>query len=212
MRNLNIVLPTLVGAGAALALFGCPKTPTPTGPIQHFAKIDDFQPYVQPYSRAYILVPTPIETEVVTEKGTGTVRFKFMYHDEAMDEEAYAFTDTQFLYTGNATDSYEPGIPLAKFPLGVGESWDWAGVYRYTGQDRKAKARVSTSGEKLKTVAGEFDTVRVEVELEIASGAQKPATDRLTFWLAPKRGVVRRESEFGYTREPMPVKESDRSP
>lgn len=174
---------------------------------QSFAKMSDMQPYVEPYPNAYILAGQAVETELECQKSPGAVKFDFTAYGTLIDQENYAYDDTTFRYVGNEVDTFVPGIPLLKFPLTVGDKWDWSGEYRGAGRVLKSTAEVTTEPELLKTVAGEFTTVRVDVQIARESGAKEPAMWRHTFWFAPKRGVVRREIEFGFVREPMPLKE-----
>ncbi len=197
----------------SLGVLGClNSSEQDVGPSQYFAKIGDVQPYVEPYSRAYILTGSPVPTDLRTEKAPGSVRFYFMLHGSSIDEEFYTYDDSYFRYTGNRQEEFDPGIPLLKFPFTVGDKWDWSGKYRTGGTERDATAQISTSPVKLTTVGGAFSTVRVEVALSFESGGAERAKRKLTFWFAPKRGVVRREIQDGMTREPMPPKVNSESP
>lgn len=213
--NFNHVALILGGTvfACSLGVMGCLKTTGQgTASPQHFAKIGDMQPFVEPYSRAYILTGSPVVTEVKTEKSVGQVQFDFLLYGTALDEEIYVYDDTFFRYVGSRIEEFDPGIPLLKFPFTVGDKWDWSGVYKTGGTERKAGAAIATSAEKLTTVGGEFSTVRVDVELSLESGAPESAKRKLTFWCAPKRGIVRREFQFGTTREPTPPKDYEENP
>jgi hypothetical protein len=211
LRKLNynhvvLLVGSVVFAGS-LAVLGCLSgSGQGTSASQHFAKIGDMQPFVEPYAHAYILTGSPVETEVKAAKSAGQIRFDFLLYGSAIDEEIYSYDDTSFRYVGSRLEEFDPGIPLFKFPFTVGDKWEWSGVYRTGGIERKSTATIATVAERLATVGGEFSTVRVNVELSLESGAQEKAERKLTFWCAPKRGIVRREFQFGTTREPMPPK------
>jgi hypothetical protein len=220
LRTLTSLSSALIVGGSvfavSLGVLGCLRTAA-NGASQHYAKIDDLQPYVEPYSRAYILTGSPVETKVVTEKAPGEVSFKFFAlsqstDEEPLDDESYTYGEDAFCYAGNMGEQYEPDLPLLKFPLKVGDSWDWKGTHVLGGVERKATAKVTTSHDMLNTVAGEFSTVRSVVELAIETGTKDKSKYKLTFWFAPKKGVVRREFEFSTTREPVPPKEATDGP
>jgi hypothetical protein len=194
-----------------LAVLGCLRASGQSAAVsQRYVKSDELQPGATPYSEAYVIFGGhPVPTTVTAERQDGNVVLRFIAFDRAMDEERYALDETTFRYLGNVEDAFDPGIPLLRFPLDVGDKWTWSGTNVLGGQVRKASADVSTSQDRLNTVAGEFDTVRVAVQLSIESGSAEPVSRLLTFWFAPKRGVVRREFEMSTTREPMPPKESD---
>lgn len=200
----------VIGAAAfavslsALGCFGAHEPPSKGA--QSFSKMSDMQPFVEPYANAYILAGQPVETELKCEKAPGTVQFDFVAYGTLIDRESYAYDDDTFRYLGSEVDAFVPGIPLLKFPFTVGDKWDWTGEYQGAGRVVKSSAEVTTEAEVLKTVAGEFSTVKVEVQIARESGAKEPAMWRHTFWFAPKRGIVRREIEFGMAREPMPPK------
>jgi hypothetical protein len=176
---------------------------------QRYTKSEDLQPYAVPYEDAYVIFGGhPVETTVSAQRSEGNIELQFICFDRALDEERYSFDDTAFRYVGSVEDTFEPGIPLLRFPLEVGDEWTWAGTNQFGGQERAATADVTTSQDRLNTVAGEYGTVKVAVQLSIESGSAKPVSRLLTFWFAPKRGVVRREFEWSTTREPMPPKES----
>jgi hypothetical protein len=193
-----------------LAVLGCLRASGQSADVsQRYVKSEELQPEAVPYSDAYVIFGGfPVETTVTAQREEGNVELRFIAFDRAMDEERYAFDKTTFRYVGNVEDAFDPGIPLLRFPLDVGDKWTWSGTYVFGGQERKASANVSTSQDRLNTVAGEYGTVRVAVQLSVESDSAEPVSRLLTFWFAPKRGVVRREFEMSTTREPMPPKES----
>ena len=44
---------------------------------------------------------------------------------------------------------------------------------------------------------------------EVDAGSDSPHKHKLIFWIVPKKGVVKREFEYGMAREPMPAKEPE---
>lgn len=201
----------LILAGAltftvSLAVMGCFGSKHGAAKGDLFVSNEELQTYALPYSNAYLILGgTPHETKMVSDKTSSKVSFTLSAHGTALDEENYSFDSKAFNYLGNKSyGEFSPGISILKFPFNVGDSWEWSGTYLFGGKDRAASANVSTDAEKLNTVAGEFNAVKVTVALEIESGGMSPVKQDLVFWFAPNRGLVRREFEYSGTREPMP--------
>ncbi len=206
------VNPVVLSSGAAffvaLGILGCLKASGQQSDVaKRYATLNELQPQSVPYQGAYLIFGgVPVETKVRTESNDGKTTLFFESNGAVLDEERYAHDETTFRYLGNQDEGFEPGITLLRFPFDVGEEWTWSGTYRLGPESRKAEATCKSSSQRLNTVAGEFATVRIAVELKIESGAKDPVTQKLTFWFAPKRGVVRREFQYSTTREPMPIK------
>ena len=199
----------MVGGGAAVAaalfLLGCLGSNEEGPSTQTYSKIEDIQPTAVPYARAYVIFTgTPIPTDVVAEQKDGEFELRCESEGAVIDLEKYAFDDASFKFVGTGSETFDPGIPILRFPLEVGDEWTWGGSYLTGADAREATAKVKTAQERLNTVMGEFSTVRVTVELAIQSGTPKPVEHKLVFWFAPKKGIVRREIKFSTTREPMP--------
>ena len=211
MNNLY-TMGSLIGAGAAafvasVGVLGCLKGEDQGQDPVRFAKSDEMLAHALPYEQAYIIYDGyPVEATVQAVNRPGEVDFSFEAHGDVLDLELYSYDEKTFRYRGNGDETYTPPIPLLKFPLEVGDSWTWAGNFNWGNRDRKAPAEISTESERLNTLAGEFGTVKVTVEIEIESGGEKPVGYTLHFWFAPKRGLVRREFANNTTREPMASK------
>lgn len=205
----------MLSGGAALAaiLFtlGCLGGSSSNSVAQSYQKIDEIQPTALPYERAYVIFAgNPVPTQCSSVRGEGTVEFSFQNEvGTVFDVERYEFDEGAFRFVGTGFESYNPGIPILRFPFDVGEEWTWAGTYESGTDAREATAKVRTANERLNTVVGEFATVRTTVDLSIESGAAKPVEHKLVFWTAPKKGIIRREMKFGTTREPMPPVEEE---
>ena len=199
----------LIGAGAAafvasVGVLGCLKSENRGQSPERFANSDEMRAHALPYDQAYIIYGgTPVQASIQAVNRPGEVDFNLEAHDQVLDRELYSYDDKSFRYRGSNTESYSPGIPLLRFPFEVGDSWTWAGTFNWGGRDRDAQANISTASERLNTLAGEFGTVAVTVEVEVESGGSEPAVYELLFWFAPERGLVRREFAHSTTREPM---------
>lgn len=167
---------------------------------------DEIKPYTQPYSDAYLLFGSAtLETKLVTKVTPGSVQYDFLKGDTLIDKEQYRYNEKEFQYVGNENEVFTPGIPLLKYPFNVGDSWEWAGTYRWANLEREAVAIIKTQKEKIGTVIGEFDTIKVSVELTISAEMKTPSIQSFIFWIAPNKGIVQREFQNSGSREPMPV-------
>jgi hypothetical protein len=122
------------------------------------------------------------------------VRIDLLSEGGLIESEVYKSTDEAFSVVDTGGDRYDPPIILVKYGMHVGDTWKWSGKLVTGPVAREAKANVRSSTEGL-TIDGAIvrDTVKIEVELSIESGrAGDPSTRKLTFWIAPDMGVVKR--------------------
>ena len=197
---------------ASFAFLGCLKANSEQV-AKRYESAEELQPYATPYENAFLIAAgSPIETTVTANRADGRVEFLFTSNGVVLENEVYEYDVKSFRFMGKSSDQFTPGIPLLHFPLNLGDDWTWSGTNHFGKTDRKASATIKTREEKLNTVAGEFGTVRVDVSLSIESGSAKPVERLLSFWFAPRKGIVRREFENDYTREPMPPKAANGQP
>lgn len=114
---------------------------------------------------------------------------------EVIESERYKSTTTEFSVMNAGGEKYDLPIPLIKYGMHVGDSWPWSGVTQTGPASHPATAKVTTSSEDLAMGgATVHDVIRIEVELSIDSGRPgAPSVRKLKFWIAPDKGVVKRE-------------------
>lgn len=174
-----------------------------------YERNSQINPQRLPYSDAYFLpVGIIVETVMSSDESPGAVDFALTSKGTLIDVEHYRYDETSFNYIGNDDETFEPGIPLLKYPFSVGDEWKWSGLYKFGGKDRKASAKIKTTSEVLNTVVGQFSTIKVTADLEIESGIGSIVQFPLVFWIAPDKGIIKREFPYSGTREPMPLKTS----
>jgi len=99
---------------------------------------------------------------------------------------------------------YSPPLPAIPFPLEIGKSWRYRSVSsnRLTGERFPVSVHGRIVGwEKLKTPAGNFDTVRIDRVIYVDDADFWKSQTRITEsdWYAPSVGrVVRSENTSGY--------------
>ena len=123
-------------------------------------------------------------------------------HGEEAEQERYTVSDKEFDLIQADVDVFAPPVPLLRFPSAPGARWDWAGVIREGTDGRDATAHVDSAADYLKSPDGLVTAEKVEVKLAISSGSAVPAERTLSFWFAPKLGLVKREFGAGTTRLP----------
>ncbi len=143
-----------------------------------------------------------------SEMAGGLIKFVLIAHGQEFETETYQNSDKVFAFVG-IDDVFEPPIPLLKFPMKVGDKWEWQGNLTSATVPHKAEATVTTAREQLflKKV-GDVDSVRSDVRLLLDSGTPTPAERKLSFWFVRGKGVVKRELGTATTREPAPDPES----
>jgi hypothetical protein len=100
---------------------------------------------------------------------------------------------------GRSTDDVEirkPPLELLKLPSKPGDSWE------YTTDDRKLSFKVGNP-ERVKTPAGEFQAIPVELIVKLAGGGP---TGQGRYWYAPGVGVVKWTSRLGDTEQVVVLK------
>lgn len=174
-----------------------------------FSAFEQMQPQTLPYARAYLILGgTPEETIIETVSRTGEVDFNLLIEDTIVEQEFYGYDDKSFRFLGNTHERFEPGIPLLRFPMKAGEDWSWGGKYTFAEREMDAEATISTELDTIDTLAGQFETVLVIVNVEVDADAVEPVKFERKFWFVPKRGIIRREFEHSGTREPMPASDT----
>jgi hypothetical protein len=97
---------------------------------------------------------------------------------------------------GDKLVQFSPRATSIEFPLSVGKSWtgSYDGYTTDDGASWNARTKCTVqSAEKIKTAAGEFDTLRIECEDAWASGPFN-GVSKTTSWYAPKVGTVIKSS------------------
>ena len=198
----------------AIIIIGCGqsvKTIT-TGSGAKYAKVSDLHLTEAPYHEANVIISGIVMPVALTARhGEGTVEFVLELDDGEFDIEYYQYDDKSFRFVGTQFESYEPAIPLARFPFTVGDAWSWKGKSIFAGKTRSATATVTTGTEKLNVAGGPYETIVITIELSTAVDSAERAVREMKFWIAPKIGIVRREFDFDSAREPRPIDQDDES-
>jgi hypothetical protein len=122
------------------------------------------------------------------------VRIDLLYEGGLIESEVYRSTEETFSVVDTGGDRYDPPIPLIKYGMHVGETWTWLGKLVTGPISHVTKATVKSSSEAMTINGGNVpNAIKIEVELSIESGrASEPSIRKLTFWIAPEMGVVKR--------------------
>jgi hypothetical protein len=182
---------------------------TGTGP--YIAAKADLGPDASPGTRAKLMMGgTPMDVEVKTTASEGVFNIELWYGGEVFETEGYQSQSDNFALVNAAGETYEPPIALLRFPMNVGDSWDWKGKMMTGPVAHDAEATVTTSSDKVDMGGSQADAVRVDLDLRMDSGTDKPALRRLEFWFVKGKGVVKREFGSSTSREPLEAAVADR--
>lgn len=153
----------------------------------------ELNPSAQPGVKANLLlrditVPVTLQRTQLKDR----VELALVSEGRPIEVEVYKETPTEFQFMGvrlgetdASGDFYQPPLQLLRFPMSVGDSWDWAGSNVSGAIATKGTAKIKTSADG--------DLLKVQVDIELDSGGPKPASSTRIFWFAPKRGVIKRE-------------------
>jgi len=168
-----------------------------TGSNVDFDKIErtqDFFPtkFEMPITLRLANVAIEADAKMTVDGTTRTI--KIFKDGVPIEEEVYVVTTELVAVKSMGTgETFEPPLPLIKFPMSVGDSFDWEGKIVFAGHELEGKAKSVTSRDTPDLATGPRETLKVAVELEISDGSPKPATRKLEYWFAEGVGPVRRD-------------------
>lgn len=183
----------LVMLSLALLLAGCTSQSGPGPLISGYAdlKPDAFSMTSAVLDTAGLKIPVTVQKTVKDRD----VSIALVAKGQTIETERYRSTDDSFYLVEAMLEKYEPPLPLLKFPMHVGDAWDWEGRVMTGPQGHDAVAAITTSTANLVINGGaHHDVVEVDVSLQFDSGVpDKPVYRRLQFWIVKDRGVVKRK-------------------
>jgi len=134
-----------------------------------------------------------LPVEMTRKLEPGKVRFEFSTLGTVVDSETelYETNEQVFGLMEMNMEAYSPPIPLLKFPMNVGETWQWKGVQESGGRQHKAWADIKSKIVKMPEIGIE-EAVQVTVSLFVESNAGRPSERSIEFWFTKGRGIVKR--------------------
>ena len=188
----------------AIFLVGC-RTAKTGGTGDRYEAIKDVKPEAKIPLKANLNIgeiDMPVEVDQAQKGEEMTLAFEA--HGQTFETETYLVEEAKFGLVDAAGERYSPALPLLKFPMNVGDTWNWVGSMVAGDAPHKATATVTTSSETiLLPTTGSVPSILVVVDLEIESGGQKPATRKLRFWFVPNKGLIKRQFGSASGREPL---------
>lgn len=183
-----------------LALASCNHKPTTGARIPSREEMKPGELYAD---RATLLYGGTEVAVTVTRQASGSqVKFILTAHGQVFETETYEDNDGSFAFVG-IDDQFEPPLPLLKFPMRIGDKWEWKGTLKSATVSHPATATVTTARDNLFLAGqGDLETLRSDVRLFLDSGTPTPAERKLTFWFVQGRGIVRREIGTATIRQP----------
>lgn len=141
----------------------------------------------------------------VKQSQTGeAVRIDLEAHGQVLESESYLAKSNSFELSAVAGENYKDPLPLLKFPMKVGDTWNWVGTMTAGDEPHKASATIITSTDKvLLTASGSQEAVLVVVDLKIESGGPVSAQRKLRFWFVKNKGLVKRQFGTASSRDPV---------
>lgn len=162
----------------------------------------ELRPSALPGARANLLlrditIPVKLQRTRIGDR----VELALVSEGRPFEVEVYKETPADFQFLGvrlgesdASGDFYEPPITLLKFPMTVGDLWEWTG--------NNISGAIATKGTAKIRTSADGDLLKVQVDIELDSGGPKPALSKRIFWFAPNRGVIKREFGQFSTRTP----------
>ncbi len=175
-------------------------------PVVEVRSIGDFKPDALPYTDAQIIIyGTNIDARLEADRSEGTLELAILTDDQVVERENYKFSEGSFKFAGTMDDTYDPPVPLVKFPMEVGDTWSWGGTIKSAGIEREATAKIASSNEVLNISGGPYETVLVTVNIWIDADQEEKAERSMKFWFVPGKGIIQRDYEHSMTRTSKPT-------
>lgn len=161
-------------------------------------KLDDFLPLNGGQTAADFTVDgTKTNYQLKTNTKDSTVSFQAISDGTLIDEEVYEVKDQAVYLRRAAGENFEPAVMLIKFPLSVGDKYEWKGKLACDLEKIDGNATVLTSTDFVRLKDKSQDAIKVEMNLTFGKGASR----KLSFWFVKGKGVLRTEM-FKNIREP----------
>lgn len=185
--------PSSFSAFIALAILtGCNNLPPEAAPSNrpYVHKVDEFLPLNGGQTEAVFSVDgTTTDYKLKTVREGAKVSFFAISHDMIVDEETYEVSGDQVVLRYAAGEEFQEPIPLMKFPLTVGDEYQWKGTMLASQVPIQGSAKVVTSTDFVRLKDKGQDAIKVEINLTFGKGANR----KLSFWFVKGQGVLRTE-------------------
>jgi hypothetical protein len=206
------IIPAISLAGCGLLGKSTPKpapVPPPTNIETEFRTNDDLHPDVAPPAEANIILNgTQIPVTLKEKRDGNAIIYSWIVDSTSesgtpveVESEKYFSSKDIFSFAATAHEKYDPPLNLIRYPLTVGDSWDWSGDVIIGKNRTKASAKITSSADSLNLSAGKTETLLITVDLTY-EGKSAPSVRQLKFWFKPGLGLIRRELWGSSTREP----------
>lgn len=191
----------------ALLSLGCNEGPEPAAKSsRRFVDAESFSASATPYREgALVLAGTKVPVSLTREEEDKIVSFRLAAHGQTIEIERYESDSAGIRILAAGGETYDPPIPLLRFPFEIGDAWQWKGRASSGSVVHLAEAKVGTSSEVLNVPGGPFDAVRVSAVMLFQGDDLRQATRTLDFWFVPGKGVFKRQFGTNSTREPAPA-------
>lgn len=211
----------LVVVSGLLALGGCPRVgkvshdpePEPQSSIppisKNFQSSGDLKPEVLPPKEANLVLASyiiPVELEGKAVNGKLVLTWLADKDSRSgppvvAEAETYFFSDQGFSLAEAPGERFDPPIRLVKYPLSLGDTWDWSGKLQTGATAAKATAKVTASEAVLNIPYGNFSALLVTADIHVEQGTEG-AKRTFKFWFQPGKGLIKREFGQSSSREP----------
>lgn len=96
----------------------------------------------------------------------------------------------------NGAGLISPPLPVIKYPMTVGKTWQWRGTVANGGAPLNGQANLKVAAhEKVQTGVGAVMAYRVDLDLTVSNGAQSVKLVN-SYWFAPGMGMIRQRAQL----------------
>jgi hypothetical protein len=140
-----------------------------------------------------------IDVDVTQSYKDGVVTESIQTHGEEVDREEYKLDDSGLSVIKASDDTFDPPMPLFRFPVTGEQDLNWSGSLHEGPSNRQASAKVHVQPQEIHFSDHDESGAKIEVQLSIDSGTPIPASRTFSFWIT-NHGIAKRAFGAGTAR------------
>ena len=139
-------------------------------------------------------------SDVKPDKGGSVATLQYTSGGKTVQIEKYSVTPQGIARLASGPDgsgTISPGLPIIKYPMKAGTTWNWKGDINFNGTNCKGTSTLTVSGPtNVKTPAGTFPCMKVHSQLTLSAQGQTFVAPN-DYWFAPNVGIVQQHIQLG---------------
>lgn len=142
-------------------------------------------------------IDIPATSKITASDATREIRV--FANDEEIESEVYRVTEQEIALSqigigkGLGGETYEPPLTLVRFPMAVGEKFEWSGKIIIGERTLDATAVTNSKREQVSLATGTLEALYLQTTLKISDRAGMASERKFEFWFGMGLGPVKRD-------------------